>query len=75
MKLKLLQKEQLKKMLTWLVIKSQIKLQKSQAVATKDFRTVTNELDKETPKERHVSPEEKQKIIDDLRLIVTKSIK
>ena len=31
--------------------------------------TVTNEHDKEIPKERYISPEERQTIIDDLRLI------
>ena len=31
--------------------------------------TVTNENDQEIPKERSMSPEERQKIIDDLRLI------
>ena len=31
--------------------------------------TVTNEHDKEIPKERYVSPKERQKTIDDLRLI------
>ena len=31
--------------------------------------TVTNEHDKEIPKERHISPEETQKFIDDLILI------
>ena len=31
--------------------------------------TVTNEHDQEIPKERNISPEERQKIIDDLRLI------
>ena len=30
--------------------------------------TVTNEHDKEVPKERYVSPEERQEIIDELRL-------
>ena len=30
-------------------------------------KTVTNEHDKEIPKERYVSPDEKQKIIDELR--------
>ena len=30
--------------------------------------TVTNEHDKEVHKERHVSPEERQEIIDELRL-------
>ena len=31
--------------------------------------TLTNEYNKETPNERYISPEEKQKIIDVLRLI------
>ena len=31
--------------------------------------TVTNEHDKEIPKERHISPKQRQKIIDNLRLI------
>ena len=31
--------------------------------------TVTNKHDKEIPKERYISPEERQKILDDLRLI------
>ena len=31
--------------------------------------TVTYELDKKTPKERYISPEERQKTIDDLRFI------
>ena len=31
--------------------------------------TVSNEHDKEIPKERYISPEERQKIINDLRLI------
>ena len=31
--------------------------------------TVTNENDKETPKESYISPEKRQKIIDNLRLI------
>ena len=30
--------------------------------------TVTHEHDKEIPKERYISPEQRQKIIDDLRL-------
>ena len=30
--------------------------------------TVTNEHDKEIPKERYISPEERQEIIDELRL-------
>ena len=35
-----------------------------------NWETITNEHDKEIPKERYMSPEEKQIIIDDLRLIV-----
>ena len=31
-------------------------------------QTVTNEFDNEIPKGRYVSPEERQEIIDDLRL-------
>ena len=31
--------------------------------------TITNEDDKETPKEKYISPEERQEIIDELRLI------
>ena len=31
--------------------------------------TITNKYDKGIPKERYVSPEERQKVIDDLRLI------
>ena len=32
--------------------------------------TVTNENDKEMPKERYISPKERQKIIDNLRSII-----
>ena len=35
---------------------------------SKNSKTVTNEHDKEIPKERYVSPEERQEIIDELRL-------
>ena len=31
--------------------------------------TITNDSDIEIPKERYISPEEKQKIVDDVRLI------
>ena len=31
--------------------------------------TVTNEHDKQIPKERYVSPKERQKVIDDLKII------
>ena len=34
-----------------------------------NLETITNEHDKEIPKERYISPEERQKIIDELRLI------
>ena len=34
---------------------------------SKNSETVTNENDKEIPKERYISPEERQKIIDNLR--------
>ena len=34
-----------------------------------DSETITNEHNKEIPKERYISPEERQKIIDNLRLI------
>ena len=34
-----------------------------------NWETITNENDKEIPKERYTSPEERQKIIDDIRLI------
>ena len=32
--------------------------------------TITNEHDKEIPKERYISPEERRKIIDNLRLLI-----
>ena len=35
-----------------------------------NLEKVTNENDKEIPKERYISPEERQKIIDNLRLII-----
>ena len=54
----------------WFVIKSLIKLPKFQKPSKQDYsETVSNEDDKEIPKERYASPEEIQKIIDDLRLI------
>ena len=31
--------------------------------------TITHENDKEMPKERYISPEKRQEVIDDLRLI------
>ena len=41
----------------------------SKSLLQNDSKTVTNEHDKEIPKKRYISPEKKQKIIDDLRLI------
>ena len=56
--------------MTWLVIKLLIKLQKiSKTSHQNNSKTVTNEHDKEVSKGRYTSPEERQKIIDDLRLI------
>ena len=46
------------------------KLQKSQKKLTKNNSgTAKNEHDKEIPKERHISPKERKKIIDDLKII------
>ena len=33
------------------------------------LETVTNQNDKEIPKERYISPKEREKVIDNLRLI------
>ena len=70
MRLKLLQKKQLKKQQKQLVIKLAIKLlielRKSQRLHNKNkSEKVTNEHDKEISKERYTSPEERQKIIDE----------
>ena len=74
MRSELPQKEQFKKqqkqLVIWLVIKFQIKLQKSQEVHHRIIqKRLKNEHDKEITKERYISPEGRQKIIDDLRLI------
>ena len=37
---------------------------------SKNLEAVTIENDKKTPKERYMSPEKRQEIIDDLRLII-----
>ena len=42
---------------------------KSKISPQNNSETITNERDKEIPKERYISEEERQKIIDDLRLI------
>ena len=41
----------------------------SKTLSQNNSETITNEHDKEIPKERYVFPEEKQEIIDELRLI------
>ena len=41
----------------------------SKALPQNNPETITNEDDKETPKEKYISPEERQEIIDELRLI------
>ena len=41
----------------------------SNASPHNNSEAVTNEYDKKISKERYISPEERQKIIDDLRLI------
>ena len=47
-----------------------MKLQKFQKIyKTNNSETVTNEHDKQTPKERYKSPEERQGIIDEMRFI------
>ena len=54
----------------WLVIKFLIKLQGgSQNSPKNNSETVTSEHDKEIPKERYISSEERQRIIDEMRLI------
>ena len=57
-----------KQLVIWLVIKLLIELRKSQKGSPKnDSETTTNEHDEEIPK-KDVSPLERQKIINDLRL-------
>ena len=52
----------------WLVIKLLIQLRKYENSVQTNSQKVTNEHDKEIRKERYISPEEKQNVIDDLRL-------
>ena len=53
-----------------LVINLLINLKKnSKTLQQNNSETVTNEHDKEIPKERYLSPEERQKHIDDPRLL------
>ena len=41
----------------------------SRTLPQNSSKTVKNDYDKEIPNEKYISPEERQKIIDDLRLI------
>ena len=74
MRLNLLLKGQLKKqqkqLVTWLVVKFLIKLWKkvSKSLQQNDSGTITKGNGKEIPKERYISPEERQEIINELRL-------
>ena len=43
----------------------------SKNVQQNNSKTVINENDKEIPKERYISPEERQKIIDNLGINIT----
>ena len=53
----------------WLATKLLIELHISKNSRQNNSETVKNEHDREGPNERYISPEERQKIIDDLRLI------
>ena len=54
----------------WLVNKSaKINKKVSKNSQKNNLETATNAHDKEIPKEGYASPEERQKIIDDVRLI------
>ena len=70
-----LQREQLKKTadatgeLISKIKKSSKTLQQNTKNSYKQLKAVTNEHDKEIPKERYMSQEERQKIIDDLILM------
>ena len=72
MRLKLVQKEQFKKqqkqLVIWLIIKLLIKSLKFKKKSQQNnLETVTNEHGKEIPKEKYISLEERQEIIDKLR--------
>ena len=66
MRLKPLQKEQLKKQWKQLVTNKVTKVTKNSQ--QNNSATVANENDKEIPKERYISPDKRQEIINDLRL-------
>ena len=73
MRLKLLQKEQFRKqqkqLVIWLVIKLLTKVTKvSKNSQQNNSETVANQHVKEIPKKRYISPEERQEVIDELRL-------
>ena len=73
MRLKLLQKEQFRKqqkqLVIWLVIKLLTKVTKvSKNSQQNNSETVTNQHVKEIPKKRYISPEERQEVIDEIRL-------
>ena len=66
--IRLIQKQQ-KQIVIWLMIKLLIKSQTFQKKSQlNQSRSVKNEHDKEKPKERYISPEERQQVIDKLRL-------
>ena len=74
MRLTLLQKYQFKKQQKQLVILIGNKIadritKVSENLPQNDLWTISNEQDKETPKDRYTSSKEIQEIIDDLRLI------
>ena len=74
MHLKLVQKDQFKKHRKQLVISLIIRVLKELLKFEKksqqnNSEAVRNEHNKEIPKERHISPEERQKNNDDLRLV------
>ena len=69
MRLKLLQKEQFKKQFDLIGNKIADRIRKvSKKSQQNNSEKVTNEHDKEMPKERYISPEKRQEIINDLRL-------
>ena len=71
---KLIQNEQFKKqqkqLVIWLLKEVANRITKvSNNSQQNNPETITNENDKEIPEERYISPEERQNIIDNLRLI------
>ena len=68
MQLKLLQKEQFKTQQKRLVILLEIKLQIKLQECQKLYQRIIKTNEEEILRERYISPELRQKIIDDLRL-------